>query len=126
MLLKRQYLYSSGWLILLHFFKKNLGRVPGVLFFAVILKKKLGRVPGVFWACCFCFILLQKFLGVFRACSVCSSVFSVLFLLTHIKVKLEEILSKKSATNWALKPRGILKLSKLILDQGLVHIYLTS
>ena len=30
MLLKRQYLYSSGWLILLHFFKKNLGRVPGV------------------------------------------------------------------------------------------------
>ena len=47
MLLKRQYLYSSGWLILLHFFKKNLGRVPGVLFFAVILKKNWG----VFRAC---------------------------------------------------------------------------
>jgi hypothetical protein len=42
MLLKRQYLYSSGWLILLHFFKKNLGRVPGVLFFALMLRKNRG------------------------------------------------------------------------------------
>ena len=58
MLLKRQYLNSSGWLILLHFVKKNLGRVPGVLFFALILKKKLGRVPGVFWACCFFALIL--------------------------------------------------------------------
>ena len=58
MLLKRQYLNSSGWLILLHFVKKHLGRVPGVLFFALILKKKLGRVPGVFWACCFFALIL--------------------------------------------------------------------
>ena len=48
MLLKRQYLYSSGWLILLHFFKKNLGRVPGVLFLLKFFTKILGRVPGVF------------------------------------------------------------------------------
>ena len=69
MLLKRQYLYSSGWLILLHFFKKNLGRVPGVLFFAVILKKKLGRVPGVFWIVLFFVLILKKNWGVFWACS---------------------------------------------------------
>ena len=69
MLLKRQYLYSSGWLILLHFFKKNLGRVPGVLFFALILKKKLGRVPGVFWIVLFFALILKKNWGVFWACS---------------------------------------------------------
>ena len=55
MLLKRQYLYSSGWLILLHFFKKNLGRVPGVLFFALILKKT-GACSGRVLDCVvFCF-----------------------------------------------------------------------
>ena len=69
MLLKRQYLYSSGWLILLHFFKINLGRVLGVLFFALILEKKLGRVPGVFWIVLFFALILKKNWGVFRACS---------------------------------------------------------
>ena len=31
---------------------------------------------------------------------------------------------QKSAPNWSLKSKGILKLCQLILDQGLVHIYL--